>query len=579
MRLTIGLVGEGAVAMRPLEQHEIEQLKVIAMGGSAAQQRRARLILLANQGVRPADIGGQVGLSRQRVYHWLRQFRLRRMDIFQPGVPAQAEPASVESGTSTAPITLDELVAQHGLDPERGRRVSETAGAIFDTTVDFHQLEESRRPLLEAAGRLYGLDSERILARPLVGYTEGEQVLVAAVAAGLRKTALGDGGSLLEGLSPATRHDIQVLRRMLRVAALLGDAEVEYVLAGRRQLEMHVWGRVKKPQRAQKAWNNLFGQDLVIISSLDRSSSTELREGPAVAPEDRFDQAVRKILIYYLDQIQLAATSMVESQAADEAAALQGVVRSARYVFRNMGEQFDVTVVAPVPRQLRWLSKNSGPVRRWHSLHSQIEEYLSTAGERRTAGLEALLQSWSLQRNQALEELLRALGSARYADFESVVRKLTQTERAGIFGPTTVRRPLGSILPGVIWDQYQQIRLLDIDWFKSKRVRELRRQVRTLYYLLAHFQAALGLTGANCSQTLMVLDEYLTLQNDIALAIDASLDYAKTAGPGQPTAGIQAFVDTKRAEQDELLARLPAVWEQVTSQRFRHDLGCAVAEL
>ncbi len=565
--------------MRPLEQHEIEQLRVIAMGGSAAQQRRAKLILLADEGTRPADIGDQVGLSRQRVYYWLRQFRLRQMDIFRPGVLAPAGAAAVGSGVSTASITLDELIAEQRLDPERGRRVGETAGAIFDTTIDLHRLEGSHRPLLEAAGRLHGLSAGTILARPLAGLAEEEQAFVAAVVTLSRKRALNDNQPLLEGLSPPTRHDAQVLGRMLKVAVLLGNVEVEHVLSGRRQLEIHVRGQLKKPQRVQKAWSNLFGQDLGIISGLERSTFVGLQEGPAVAPEDRFDQAVRKILIHYLDQIQLAATRIVESQAGDEAVALQGAVRSARYVFRNMGEQFDVTVVAPIPRQLRWLSRNSGPVRRWHALHSQIEEHLITAGEGKTAGVEALLESWSLQRNQALEELLRALGSPRYADFEGVVRKLTQTASAGIFGPTTVRRPLGSILPSVIWDQYQQIRLLDVDWFKSKRVRELRRQVRTLYYLLAHFQAALGLSGANCSDTLIALDEYLTLQNDIALAIDASLDYLKKAEPGQPTAGVQEFVDAKKAEQDELLARLPTVWERVISQRFRHDLGAAVAEL
>jgi len=565
--------------MRPLEQHEIDQLNVIAIGGSAAQQRRAKLILLADQGLRPTAVASQIGLSRRRVYHWLRQFRLRRMSIFQPGVPARVEPAGVEAAVSAAPVTLDELAAEHGLDPERGRRVSETAAALFDTTVDLHRLEEGRRPLLEAAGRLHGLDSGAILARPLAGYTEGEQTLVAGVAAESRKRALPDDEPLLDSLSPAARHDASVLGRMLKVAALLGEVEVEYVIAGRRRLEIHVWGRVKKAQRIEKAWGNLFGQEVALISSLDRPSSAGLGEGPAVAPEDRFDQAVRRILIFYLDQIQQAAGRIVENGAVDEAAVLQGAVRSARYVFRNMGEQFDVTVVAPIPRQLRWLSKNSGPLRRWHVRTAQVEEYLSAGGEGETAGVEALLGDWRVQRDQAMEDLLQGLGSARYADFQRVVRKLAQTESAGIFGPATVRRPLGSILPSLIWDQYQQIRLFDIDWFKGKQVRDLRRQIRTLYYLLAHFQAALGLSGANCSQTLMVLDEYLTLQNDTGSIIDAGLDYLKGAQTGRPTDGIQGFVDAKRSEQDELLARLPAVWELVTSQRFRHDLGAAVAEL
>ena len=89
--------------MDPLNRREIAHLDAVAAGGSLTERRRARLILLADQGLRPAEIAQQVNLSRRRVYHWLRQFRLRRMSIFQPGVPARVEPAAVETAVPAAP--------------------------------------------------------------------------------------------------------------------------------------------------------------------------------------------------------------------------------------------------------------------------------------------------------------------------------------------------------------------------------------------------------------------------------------------------------------------------------------------
>ena len=55
--------------------------------GTPLLRRRARVVLLAAQGLRSATVANKVGLSATRVRHWIEAFRERRMDIFEAPAP------------------------------------------------------------------------------------------------------------------------------------------------------------------------------------------------------------------------------------------------------------------------------------------------------------------------------------------------------------------------------------------------------------------------------------------------------------------------------------------------------------
>ena len=316
------------------------------------------------------------------------------------------------------------------------------------------------------------------------------------------------------------------------------------------------------------------------MERLTGQGDAQLRAFAAVEPDTPLDRALRSILIFYLEQIQQLAAAMLKAGTVDEVAQLQRVIRGGRHLFRSMPEQFDVTDVVSIPRQLRWLSKNCRSPRRWHAMSLQVERYLSS-DEGRSTGVEDFWQAMQDEVGKVRDELMLALSSRRYHRFIAAVQEFVRTKDAGIFGRTTARSKLGQVLPSLIWDQYRELLSFNKDLSAPKRkiLRELRRRVRSFSHLLAHFQAVLESSRADCLFSLLDVDEFLTYYLDVGQVIDFADSFLKAEGQQRTFKGVKAFAATKRAEQEQLRARLPSIWESVGSQRFRTDLEQALAEL
>jgi CHAD domain-containing protein len=209
-------------------------LEWIASEGKPVHVRRARLLLLWDQGLVPKDIGPQVGLSVGRVYYWLRAFGERRMDVFPaelsgvtvplaaatPVEPLPAEEAPAEPAIEAPPseplaaemvteaegvevtveaegpeITIEELCRRYDVDMAHARHVADLVLALFDLTAEVHGLPPERRDLLETAAILHNvgfafypdqhhtMGRDIILEHRLVELEEVEQQIVACTTA------------------------------------------------------------------------------------------------------------------------------------------------------------------------------------------------------------------------------------------------------------------------------------------------------------------------------------------------------------------------------------------------------------
>ena len=156
--------------MEKLTTEEQAILEWIADEGKPVHVRRARLLLLWDQGLAPKDIGPQVGLSAGRVRYWLRAFRERRMDVFPAELLAAATLAAPPSfppiggdeggeAVEARPleITVEELCQRYGVDMAHALHVAEMALALFDLTAEVHGLSPERRNLLETAAILHNV--------------------------------------------------------------------------------------------------------------------------------------------------------------------------------------------------------------------------------------------------------------------------------------------------------------------------------------------------------------------------------------------------------------------------------------
>lgn len=87
--------------------HEFRQLETYRDRGTPLHRRRARVVLLSADGLKPTTVANKVGLSPGRVEHWVEQFMHRRMDIFADTL----EMRSLSLSTSSHPFRVSELVS------------------------------------------------------------------------------------------------------------------------------------------------------------------------------------------------------------------------------------------------------------------------------------------------------------------------------------------------------------------------------------------------------------------------------------------------------------------------------------
>ncbi|MBN1315045.1 MAG: hypothetical protein JXA42_06240 [Anaerolineales bacterium] len=290
-----------------------------------------------------------------------------------------------------------------------------------------------------------------------------------------------------------------------------------------------------------------------------------------------YEQAVKIILVFYLEQIQQITGRIKQEVTADDITILQYYIRSARRVLNNMGEQLDVTDLSPIPTDLRWLSKCNRTLLEWYKLIDQAEKFLSEF-DRDNKGVNFLLQEWDAERKKSYDDLLCQINSRRYERFEKAAKRMCQTDRAGIFAKKATRQKLCYVLPSMVWEQYQLLCILkdNLESPKRKQIRQIARQTRNFYHLLAHFKTVLGEPGARCIEYIFPVEQFFRKYDSLSLAAIKTRELAANMDKAEYHSSLKAFLDAKKDEKKALAGQLPALFRVITSNQFRSDLGQAV---
>ncbi|TES88890.1 MAG: helix-turn-helix domain-containing protein, partial [Anaerolineales bacterium] len=206
-----------------------------AHGSTVAIRRRAKLLLLYDQGLATREVAEQIGLSESRTRFWRRRFIFEGIRIFAesslnidqlaPSLPDEDSPdvlllpetvvekaeealedlpeiiAEVGGSNSehplepvqesdSEPISLDELRQRYPAKLRRAEHRRDLALELFDATQSTHQLPDEQRRLLEVAALLQYLteneEDERsnksgylfILSHPLTDLSEADNKIV-----------------------------------------------------------------------------------------------------------------------------------------------------------------------------------------------------------------------------------------------------------------------------------------------------------------------------------------------------------------------------------------------------------------
>jgi hypothetical protein len=190
------------------------ELEAISTGNYPdSERKRARILILYDEGHFTRDIATEVGLSKGRVRYWRHQYQLRGMAIFPDFSAGKfVEPASA----SLTPTVGEERSAGHA------EYVRDLALSLFDKTQGIHHLGDSRRRVLSEAALLHdfvppvkGKRSVQsihnwIRTQSSEEFSPEEQTALAAVIAFLKGKIRQQTVGRLE-LSPAWQQDLLAL--------------------------------------------------------------------------------------------------------------------------------------------------------------------------------------------------------------------------------------------------------------------------------------------------------------------------------------------------------------------------------
>ncbi|NLE46120.1 MAG: CHAD domain-containing protein [Chloroflexi bacterium] len=303
-----------------LTADEVDILEQISRSGKPMHARRARLLLLADQGVNSREIGTQVSLSDRQVRHWVSAFRERRLDVFPTKVVAAIGPGGstsrpvgpeeglardelegdrpeefvLSAGVPNVEITVAEMCERYAVNLDHAQHVARTATTLFDITQRIHRIPPEQRGLLETSALLHDVGltfypkqhhtagRDLVLQHRITDLTEQEQQIVACITALHRKRfrsrRLSQEPSFL-ALPEEARAVTLALAAIIRVADGLDDSlsQTSSLAVDRTQIEapgpriaLPVTGPsamddAARAQRKADLWSHLFESQLDFV--------------------------------------------------------------------------------------------------------------------------------------------------------------------------------------------------------------------------------------------------------------------------------------------------------------------------
>jgi len=625
-----------------LTADERGRLEWIADQARPLYSRRARLLLLHDQGEHPREISPAVRLSVRRVYHWLSAFREQRMDVFPdhllaashrapqltPEGAGQLQSATPLGAQELPEISVDELCARYQVDMLHARRVAELALSLFDLTADVHRLPPERRALLHTAGILHNVGfafyptqhhtagRDIILEHNLAELSWLEQQMVACCTALHRKRFRPKRlqqepsyGSLPEEV----RHDTLVLAALVRIAEGLNSSMTQSTVAGEAQVtEQGIVVSVEGPvaedgvaraQRRADLWEHLFsiplqfvvrGQPVTGEPSADATLMklalpSERHKAPGLLPNDAMSEAGRKVLDFHFQRMLEHEPGTRAGEDIEELHDMRVATRRMRAAFRVFGEYYLPDILKPLLKGLRATGRTLGGVRDLDVFMHKAQQYLEELPDADRGDLEPLLADWRDKREAAREDMLSYLDGKRYGQFVRDLAAFVLTDGVGAV-PFPDDRPVPyqvrHVVPALIYDRFEAVRGYEAVIAKAsiETLHALRIDCKRLRYSLEFFREVLDPEAESVIKEVVVLQDHLGSLHDADVACSLLVgflnEWVRDAGRERTNvSGVTRYLIAKQEELRSLIDAFPELWRNFDRAEVRRSLALAVAAL
>jgi CHAD domain-containing protein len=605
-------------------------LEWIAREGRPVHVRRARLLLLRDQGLAPKEISPQVGLSVGRVRYWLRAFRARRMDVFPADLLAAARPAEPLPAEDVPPeplveawqpeITIEELCRRYEVDMAHARHVSKMALALFDLTAEVHGLPPERRDLLEKAAILHNVGfafypekhhtvgRDIILEHRLAELGEVEQQMVACTTAFHRKRFKPkrlEKEPSYTALPAEVQHDALAMAALIRMADGLDYSRSQTSALGEVQrsaevIEVPVTGfyageDAARAQERTDLWHHLFDVQLRFlvegepVISVQPEEAPPKKKAPGVLPNDPMSEAGRKVLRFHFERMLEHEPGTRLGEDIEELHDMRVATRRMRSAFRVFSSYFDPNVLQPFLKGLRRTGCALGGVRDLDVFMEKAQRYLDGLPEEEQSSLDPLLANWQEQREEARAQMLEYLDGKKYQQFVRDFGEFLLTEGAGALAvPADEPLPhrVCQLVPSLIYDRYRVVRGYEtvIEGAPIETLHALRIDSKRLRYSLEFFREVLGPEAEDVIKEVVAVQDHLGDLHDADVACSllvAFLDKWAKAEQRERinVSGVTRYLVAKQNDLRELIESFPEVWQNFNRPEVRRQLALAVSVL
>ena len=457
--------------------------------------RRARGLLLLDEGLPHDEVAQKADRTTRTVRRWLRVFGEKRLASFPDNIlwEVQSTPAAIlpdvpslepnEGGPEGAPAQRPEpqplkaLFKRYAVDRAHARSVADHALALFDHLGAWYALPSERRPLLETAAMVHniGLASDPdghhttgrdiLLAHPPEELDEEERLMVALTTYLQRKRVtsktLGKKASQdpFDGLPKRARQEALALAALMRMADGLDYSQTQSTELGEVArkgdgVDIEVIGPyaaidAARAEEKSDLWRMLFETELrfrpahltgdfVRYPGQEEAAGTaidlmpeELPEHPDVSADDTMPEAARKILAFHFQHMLYHEPGTRAGEDIEELHDMRVGTRRMRAALRVFGDYLDEKKLKSFRKGVERTGGKLGSVRDLDVFWDKTERYLGGLPPEKQSDLMPLREAWEMERERARERLLAYLDGKRYLKFKE--RSVELLERSDVW--------------------------------------------------------------------------------------------------------------------------------------------------
>ncbi|MCU0509910.1 MAG: CHAD domain-containing protein [Anaerolineae bacterium] len=520
--------------------------------------------------------------------------------------------------------TVTEFLREHGADIPRARFMADNAEKLFDGLRKVHGLPKKRAKLARTAAMLTAVGAtldpddparagrDLILAQPLHDVSTGERLALACIVALQREKMKPSKEPALEALEPKERKDAIAIAALLRMASSItfGGAGIAAVECGDDGCAVLLTGPTAEADasaasKQARHWRDLhkvevhFAAEIALPPVVATAapapvSMPEIAAGGAAAPapeppplrvDSSMAEAGRAVMWTHFNRMLANEAGTREGADIEFLHDMRVSTRRLRAAFLIFAPFYDEQAISQFNKDMRKAGRTLGAVRDLDVLIEKAEAY--EAGLPAEAGLtiRPLTDHWVGQRELARREMLTFLNGNTYRRFVEGFRTFLLTPGMGA-KPVPEGEPVAHqvrhVIPRLIMERYEQVRAYEpiITTAPLTTYHMLRIDCKRLRYALEFFQKLLGPDAGGVIKQVTAMQELLGAMQDAHVAEGVIAEFlALEEGKKRPLAhpGVEAYLETQRQIQRDLLTQFEPPWAALTGLEFRRSLGGALA--